>query len=49
LPGIVHGHGRSLEIPRTRNPDESIPQILLLQQDEDDKNNDDTGRSKRMD
>jgi hypothetical protein len=38
-----------LEIAGSRQPHQSIPQVLPLDQDENDQNDDDAGRRQRID
>lgn len=47
--GVVERGGRLLQIMRARELDETIPQVLPLQQHEDDKNGDDACRGEGVD
>ena len=46
--GIIKRGGRALQVTRTRQPNEAVPEILTLQQNEDDEDDDDAGRGKWM-
>src|SRR5712671_7366125 len=46
--GIVQRLGRAPKIPRPGEPNETVSQVLPLQQEEDHKDDDDAGRRQRL-
>jgi hypothetical protein len=47
--GIVHGHGRSVEIARPEQADHAVAQVLPLKEQEHDDNEDDAHVGERRD
>ena len=46
--GVIDRRGRSLEVVRSSEPNQTVAQVLPLQQDEYEEDHDDTDRGERM-
>jgi hypothetical protein len=48
LSTIVDGVGRALQVVRSGEPDQTVPEILALRQEKDDKYDDKSRRGERI-